>query len=60
MTNSIVGACSVITKQFEEENVILAGNPAKIVKQNVKWGRKGPDEYLENPHGCRESNPSGC
>lgn len=29
----IVGAGSVVTKTFEEENLIIAGNPAKIVKK---------------------------
>lgn len=47
-SNSIVGACSVVTKRFEEENVIIAGNPAKIVKRNINWDRSSPDEY-ENP-----------
>lgn len=47
-SNSIVGACSVVTKRFEEENVIIAGNPAKIVKRNINWDRLSPDEYSEN------------
>ena len=38
--NSIVGSCSIVCKKFEEENVILAGVPAKIVKRNIKWTRK--------------------
>lgn len=47
-SNSIVGACSVVTKRFDEENIIIAGNPAKIVKRNINWDRSSPDEY-ENP-----------
>lgn len=35
--NTIVGCASVITKPFSEENTIIAGNPAKIVKKNVDW-----------------------
>jgi acetyltransferase-like isoleucine patch superfamily enzyme len=35
--NCIVGACSLLTIIFTEENIILAGNPAKIVKQKVNW-----------------------
>lgn len=35
--NSIVGTFSIVTKVFNKENVILAGNPAKIVKENVNW-----------------------
>lgn len=35
--NCILGAGSLITKKFSEENVILAGNPAIIVKNNIDW-----------------------
>ena len=37
----IVAACSVVTKRFNEEHCVLAGNPAKIVKRNVVWARNG-------------------
>ena len=30
--NIVVGAGSIVTKSFFQENVIIAGNPAKIVK----------------------------
>ena len=33
---SIVGACSVVTKDVPP-NVIVAGNPAKIIRENVDW-----------------------
>jgi acetyltransferase-like isoleucine patch superfamily enzyme len=36
---AIVGARSVVTKQYYEENIVLAGSPAKIVKSNIKWSR---------------------
>ena len=35
--NSIIGAGSVVTKSFDEENCVIAGNPAKIVKRNINW-----------------------
>lgn len=31
--NTIVGAGSVVTKSFKESNIIIAGNPAKIIKR---------------------------
>lgn len=46
--NCIVGARSVVTKNFTEENCILAGVPAKIIRTNVGWARTPPDLYQEN------------
>lgn len=37
--NTIVAYKSIITKKFTEENTILAGSPAKVVKTNVNWER---------------------
>lgn len=31
--NSIVGASSVVTRHFEEKNIIIAGNPAKKIRK---------------------------
>ena len=45
--NCIVAQDSIVTKQFKETNAILAGNPAKIVKHNVIWSRKRPNEFIE-------------
>lgn len=45
-SNSIVAASSVVTGEFCEENIIAAGNPAKIIKRNCTWDRISPF-YLE-------------
>lgn len=37
LNNSIVGTQAVVTKKFDNQNVVIAGNPAKIVKKNVTW-----------------------
>lgn len=37
--NTIVGAQAVITKSFTQPNCIIAGMPARVVKQNVEWKR---------------------
>ncbi len=38
----VVGAGSLITKAFNESNIVLAGNPAKIIKNNVEWNEINP------------------
>ena len=35
--NSVVGACSLVNKEFHEQNIILAGVPANIVKRDIQW-----------------------
>ena len=37
--NSVIGASAVVTKGFEESNVIIAGNPAKVIKRGINWRR---------------------
>ena len=44
---SVAGTGSVITKSFSESNVILAGNPAKIIRHNINWSRKPVFKYKE-------------
>jgi len=36
--NSVVGSGSVVTKNVPD-NVIVAGNPAKIIRENFNWGK---------------------
>lgn len=38
--NSIVGACALVTSEFNECGVVVAGVPAKIVKNNIDWKRE--------------------
>jgi len=35
--NTLVGLGSVVTKTFQVENIILAGQPAKIIRENYNW-----------------------
>ena len=35
----IVGAMSVLTKRYSESHCVIAGNPARVVKENVVWMR---------------------
>ena len=44
--NSIIGAGSTVTKAFKEQNVIITGNPAKIIRRGIGWDRANHEEYL--------------
>jgi len=35
--HSIVGACALVTKAFEEPHCAIAGVPAKVVKRDIDW-----------------------
>ena len=35
--NSVVASGSVVTKNFQVGNVIIGGNPAKVIKENINW-----------------------
>lgn len=38
--NSIVATRSVVTKKFDEEGVLVAGIPAKVIKHDITWDRE--------------------
>jgi len=35
----VIGAKSVVTKRFDQENAVIAGNPARVVRADVQWIR---------------------
>lgn len=52
--HSIVGACALVTGKFHKPNCVLAGVPARVVKEQVDWsihrvplGEKAPDFISE-------------
>ena len=50
--NSVIGAYSVVAKKFDEENVVIAGNPARICKRNINWTHGSVEGYcLKNNKG---------
>lgn len=44
-SNSIVAWNSVVNKKFDESNVVIAGNPATIVKRNINWDARDIQNY---------------
>ncbi|MEE9361054.1 MAG: acyltransferase [Cellulophaga sp.] len=38
--NSIVATGSIVTSSFKKEGVIIGGNPAKEIKENINWNRE--------------------
>ena len=46
--NCIVGAQSVVAGKFTKPNCILAGNPARVVRENVNWDRRFPKQYMQD------------
>jgi acetyltransferase-like isoleucine patch superfamily enzyme len=38
--NSIVGTGAIVTKKYGQNNVVLAGNPARIIKEEIDWVRE--------------------
>lgn len=43
--DSIVAAGSMINKNLDQSNSLIAGSPAKIIKSGVNWDRRSPSEY---------------
>lgn len=43
--DSVVGSRAVVTKKFHDSNVVIAGFPAKIVKEGITWDRRMPSLY---------------
>ena len=44
--NSVVATCSIVTKEFNGEGIIIGGNPAKLLKQGITWSRKRIDKVV--------------
>ena len=46
--NTIVGMRSVVTKSFVKENTCIAGNPAKVIKNNIHWSALSTNKFDMN------------
>ncbi|MGP1586914.1 MAG: acyltransferase [Treponemataceae bacterium] len=43
---SVVGAASLVKKEFSKKNCILAGSPAKIIREDIRWEKYNPFDKL--------------
>lgn len=39
LDNSIIATQAVVTKKFDKPNIVVEGNPAQAVRENVDWSR---------------------
>lgn len=44
---SMVAACALVNKNFDNENIMLAGIPAKIIRENIFWNFCNYGEYMK-------------
>lgn len=45
--DNIIGWGSIVTKSFEESNLLMAGTPAKIIKTGIQWDGRTIKEYMK-------------
>ncbi len=45
---SVIGAMSLVNKKFEEENILIAGVPARQIRSNIEWRREDYAKYMKN------------
>lgn len=46
--NTIIGWGAIVSGAFSQENTIIAGNPARVVKREVQWDSNGSNGYVQN------------
>ena len=46
-SNCVIGACSVVAGKFDTENCALAGNPARIVKNDINWSHGSIADFIK-------------
>ncbi|KZX12195.1 acyltransferase [Methanobrevibacter curvatus] len=44
-SNSVIGTGSLVTRKFNEPNVVIGGHPAKIIKHSINWDKISPNKY---------------
>jgi acetyltransferase-like isoleucine patch superfamily enzyme len=47
-SGSVIGAMSLVNKKFDEENILIAGVPAKKIRSNIEWRREDYAMYMKH------------
>lgn len=47
-SRTIIGCGSTVTKPFAQENTVIAGVPARVVRKNITWSRVSPNYVSAN------------
>lgn len=45
---SVVGAGALVNKKFDEENILIAGTPAKKIRSDIEWRREDFAKYMKH------------
>ena len=43
----VIGMGSVVSGRFRENNIAIAGSPARIVRRGINWDRRSPVDYKD-------------
>lgn len=46
-SQTVIGAGSVVNKKFTQPNTIIAGMPAKVIKNNVRWSHEDYGQAID-------------
>lgn len=46
--NSVIGSNTLVNKTFTETNLLIAGIPGKIIKNQIRWDRRSPLCFKNN------------
>lgn len=52
--DSVVGTASVVTSAFSKSNIVIAGNPPRIVREAIGWNRLPIMLYKKHVLGIRD------
>lgn len=43
----VIGSASLVTKKFHENNVVIGGSPATVLRRGINWARESPADFKQ-------------